>query len=289
MQAPKVTILCDSCCDLPKRLLDERGIRWIPFTVTMGGHILRDGIDTESKQFFERLQQESGTPSTSQVTPPQYADFFRKALDGGGEAVYIGFSSGLSGSLQNARLVAVNPEFAGRVHVVDSLGASGGLGLMVLKAHELAAAGLSAAAVAAELERYKGLVCHVFTLDTLEYIRRGGRVSAFQAVAANLLDIKPVLDMDMEGKLIPIDRVRGRKRSLSRLLAEMETLGLDLAGKRAAISHAACEAEARELAEQVKAKFGVSEVLITEIGPVIGAHTGPGCIALFFEGKPGRE
>jgi DegV family protein with EDD domain len=285
----RVHIACDSCADLPPGLMKARGIACIPVTVHFGDETLKDGVDITPEAFYARLASSAVMPTTSQITPAEYLAFFRSLTADGSEVVYIGLSSGLSGSIQSALIAAQDPELAGRVHVVDSLGASVGMGLMVLRAADLAEAGKGATEIAADIMEYRTRICHVFTLDTLEYARRSGRVSAFSAIAANVLDIKPVLHMDMAGKLVPIDRVRGRKRAISRLFEEMERLGVNPAGMRVGVNHAQAEAEALEMAERLRSKYGAAEVIIGQIGATIGAHVGPGCVSIFFEGPAGRS
>lgn len=283
-----VRIVCDSCADLPISLLQERNIRCIPLTVSFGAEQLKDGVDISPDGFFSRLRTAKEMPTTSQIVPQQFQEVFAALVAEGHEVVYVGLSSGLSGSYQNAALTANAPDFAGRVFAVDSLGASVGLGLMVLRASDLAAQGKSAAEIASDIDSFRTRMCHVFTLDTLEYARKGGRVSAFSAMAASVLDVKPVLHMDMAGKLIPIDRVRGRKKAIARLFDEMERLGANPRDQRVGICHAAAEEEALEMAHRFRTKHNVREVIIGQIGATIGAHVGPGCVSIFFEGPTGR-
>lgn len=282
-----VRILCDSCADLPRPLREQRHIASIPLTVSFGTEVFRDQVDIQNDEFYARLKNERALPTTSQITPAQYDQFFKEVV-GEDEAVYIGLSSGLSGSVQGAQMTAAQPEYGGRIRVVDSLGASTGLGLMVLKAADLADEGASADEIAQAIQSLRARMCHVFTLDTLEYAHRGGRVSAFSAAASKLLDVKPILHMDMAGKLVAIDRARGRKKALNRLFEEVERLGANPAGQRVAVCHAACEPEALEMAERFRTQYGAAEVVVAQIGSVIGTHTGPGCISIFFEGPVGR-
>ncbi|MGE5675606.1 MAG: DegV family protein [Mycobacterium leprae] len=281
----KVKVLCDTSCDLPAQLAESRGILVLPALVIFNSELFREGVDISVDAFYDRLQQ-GLVPSTSQIGPADFAPFFRAAVADGSEAVYIGLSSGLSGSTGNAEQVAA--ELGGGVRVVDSLSASMGAGLMVLKAADLADEGLSADAIVAELIRYREQVCHAFTLDTLEFARRSGRITRLSAIAAGVLDIKPVLNIDMEGRLEPLDKVRGRKRALNRVCDEIDRLGADLHGKRAALSHAHDRETAAALAERLRTEYGAAEVVVGEIGANIGSHVGPGCIAIFFEGPAGR-
>jgi DegV family protein with EDD domain len=288
MATTPVRIVCDSCADLPPALLTQYGITSIPLTVSFGTEQFKDGVDITPDEFYERLKTAKEMPTTSQITPGEYAPVFARLTADGSEVVYVGLSSGVSGSIQSATVAASDPALGGRVHVVDSLGASVGLGLMVLHAADLAASGKGGAEVAAEMDLFRAKVCHVFTLDTLEYARKGGRVSALSAIAANVLDIKPVLHMDMAGKLIPIDRARGRKKAIARLFDEMERLGADVRDQRVGICHAHAIDDAQEMAHRFRTKYGAREVVIGEIGATIGAHVGPGCVSIFFEGPAGR-
>lgn len=281
-----VRILSDSCVDLDASLLKKLEVECVPLTVTFGDQSFRDGVDISQEEFYRRIRSERAMPRTSQISPAAYTEVFRRLTADGAEVVYIGLSSGLSGSYQSSTVAAA--EFEGRVHVVDSLGASVGQGLMVMRAVELARSGMSAAGIAAEIEAYRAQICHVFTLDTLEFAHRGGRVSTVAAVASKLLDVKAVLHVDMAGKLVPFDRVRGRKRSISRLFEQLERLGAQVEGKRVGISHADAADEAGEMADRFRSKYGAAEVVVGQIGSTIGAHVGPGCVAIFFEGPAGR-
>lgn len=281
-----VRILSDSCVDLDASLLQKLEVECIPLTVTFGKESYKDGVDISKDEFYRRIRTDAALPRTSQVSPAEYTEVFRRLTADGADVVYIGLSSGLSGSYQSSTVAAT--EFEGRVKVVDSLGASVGQGLMVLRAAELARSGMSAAAIAADIEAYRTRVCHVFTLETLEFAHRGGRVSTVAAVASKLLDVKAVLHVDMAGKLIPFDRVRGRRRSISRLFEQLERLGAQVEGKRVGISHSDAAAEADEMADRFRSKYGAAEVVVGQIGSTIGAHVGPGCVAIFFEGPAGR-
>lgn len=283
-----VRILCDSCVDLEPGLLEQLEVACIPLTVTLGDRSYKDGIDISKEEFYRRMRTESALPRTSQITPAEYLEYFRRLTADGSEVVYIGLSSGLSGSYQSSMVAAADPDLGGRVKVVDSLGASVGQGLMVMRAAELARSGMSAAAIAADIEVYRTRMCHVFTLETLEFAHRGGRVSTVAAVASRLLDVKAVLHMDMAGKLVPFDRVRSRKRSINRLFEQMEALGAQVEGKRVGVSHADAAAEAAEMADRFRTKYGAAEVVVGQIGITIGAHVGPGCVSIFFEGPAGR-
>ena len=202
--------------------------------------------------------------------------------------LYLGFSSGLSGTF-NAGALAVNelsekyPER--KLYAVDTLCASLGQGLIVYLCWQQQQAGRSIEEVRDYAEKIKLNVCHWFTVDDLMFLKRGGRVSAATAIVGSMLSIKPVMHVDNEGHLIKVDTARGRKASIRALVAEMEKRGTDLAGQHIFISHGDCEEDAKYLASLVREKCGVKDVTINYVGPVIGAHSGPGTIALFFLGK----
>ncbi len=286
--ANRVRVLTDSCCDLPSELTRTRGITVIPITVQLGGDLLKDGAEITPEQFYTRVQQEGLAPTTAQLTPYEFGQQYKAATADGHEAVYVGLSSGLSNGVLNGIAAAQEPEFAGRVEVVDSLGASVGIGLMALRAADLADQGRSAREIKADLDEYRKTVYHLFTLDTLDFAMRSGRISRMAGLAAGLLDIKPVLQVDMAGRLVPFDKVRGRKRALNRLFAEMERIGHSVAGRRVGVSHAHDPETAAELAERFRSQYGAAEVIVGPIGATIGTHVGPGCVSIFFEGPAGR-
>ncbi|HEY3315187.1 MAG TPA: DegV family protein [Bacillota bacterium] len=252
------TILCDSCCDLPRGLLEARKIKLIPLTVIFDTEEYKDGVDISPPEFYARVRRDGAIPHTSQITVPEYSDFFGRAVAEDGEAVYIGLSSGLSGSLNNAVAAAGLPELNGRVRVVDSLGASVGLGLIVLKAADLAEAGSSAAEIAAELGYHRATVSHLFILDTLEFARK------------------------------TLAKVQGRRKAVGRLFEEMERLGANPAGRRVGVNHADDPETAAALVERFKSQYRAGEVVVGEIGPTVGSHVGPGCVSIFFEGPVNR-
>lgn len=288
MATTRTRILTDSAADLPPDLCRRLGIGVIPLTVHFGQETLRDGVDLTNGEFYRRLTGGGELPHTSQIDPATYANAFQEALATADEVVYVGLSSGLSGSMQSAHLALEMAGVGERVHLVDSLGASMGQGLMALVAAQRAAEGAGAWEIASYLQELRLQVRHVFTLDTLEYLRRGGRISGFAAAAGQLLDIKPLLRMDEEGKIVPLDRLRGRRRALRRLLEEVEAGDGPVAGRWFGISHAQAPQEAAEFAAALAERYPQAEVVVGEIGATIGTHVGPGCLALFFASARGR-
>ena len=218
----------------------------------------------------------------------RYTDYFEEVLKHGRDVLYIAFSSGLSGSCNSAKVAAQELQAKypdNRVEVVDSLCASLGQGLYVYHAVQEKKKGKSIDQVIQWLEENKLNLCHWFTVDDLNHLKRGGRVSPATAFFGTMLNIKPVLHVDDEGHLIPMGKVRGRKASLDALVDHMAQTAINPKEQVIFISHGDSEADAKYVADQVRAKFKSKEIYINPIGPVIGAHSGPGTMALFFLGS----
>lgn len=283
-------ILTDSCCDLPAELAGKEGISVIPLTVTLEGKEYRnmlDGSDIASEDFYARLRN-GALATTSAASVGMFQDAMEPILKEGKDILCIAFSSGLSSTCSSAQIAAGElseryPEQ--KVYVVDSLCASLGQGLLVYRACRKKESGASIEEVRDWLEENKLSLCHWFTVDSLSHLRRGGRLSSAKALLGSLLHVKPVLHMDNDGHLINMETVRGRKIALKRLTEKMAELATDPQTQTVFISHAD-DIEAAELvASDVRERFGIKDILISSIGPVIGAHCGPGTVALFFLGK----
>ena len=226
--------------------------------------------------------------TTTQVNSEEFLHVFTPLLEGGEDVLYIAFSSGLSGTCQSAVLARneLKKRFPNRrLEVFDSRCASMGEGLLVWHAAKLRQQGKSLEEVLAWLKENVLRLCHWFTVDDLNHLKRGGRVSTATALVGTMLGIKPVLHVDDEGHLIPVSKVRGRRQSLDSLVKHMQETAMDPAGQMVFISHGDCLEDARYVEEQVRQRLGVQEVRVGYIGPVIGAHSGPGTVALFFLGK----
>ncbi|MDO4732840.1 MAG: DegV family protein, partial [Bacillota bacterium] len=221
----------------------------------------------------------------SAVNTAAFLQAMEPVLQEGRDILYMGFSSGLSSTF-SASVTAVAelqeryPER--KIYAFDTLCASLGQGLLVYLAAQKKAAGASIDEVLAYLEETRLNLCHWFTVDDLNHLRRGGRLSATTAVVGTVLNIKPVLHVDDEGRLVNVSKVRGRKKSINALFAEMQERAIDPQGQTVFISHGDCLEDAETLAEMIRAEFGVKDFLINPVGPVIGAHSGPGTLALFF-------
>ena len=282
-------ITTDSTADLPQEFLNERGIAYVGLAFQIGGEEYREGPDLKmtSKEFYDQLR--AGTPaSTVQVNTYEFIDFAEPFLAAGEDVLHIAFSSGLSGTYESCargaeELRAKYPER--KIVVVDSLAASMGESLLVYYADENRKAGMSLDDNAKWLEENKLHLCHWFTVDDLMHLHRGGRVSKTSAVFGSLLGIKPVLHVDDEGHLILMSKVRGRDASLKALVGKMKETALsNVRDQMVFISHGDAKEDAEKTAQYVKDQLGVQKVMIHNIGTVIGSHSGPGTIALFFMG-----
>lgn len=290
MSTSNYVIVTDSSCDLSQEMVEELELSVLPLSFYLGEKAYKDypdKRDMSSKGFYDAIRS-GAMPTTSAVNPEQFVECLTPILESGKDVLILAFSSGLSTTCQSAQIAAAElgekyPER--KILVVDTLCASLGQGLLVWYAGQKRLAGESLEAVRDWCEDNKLHLCHWFTVDDLMHLKRGGRVSAATAIAGTMLQIKPVMHMDDEGHLINVSKARGRKASLDALVAKVGELGTDPAGQRLMlISHSDCEADARYVADRIKESYGVKRIELNDIGPVIGAHTGPGCVALFFLG-----
>ena len=251
-----------------------------PYTYGPGGNITVNA--------FYAAQRAGQFASTSQINPAVYLRCFGEALRQGEDVLYLGFSSGMSGTLQIARLCAreLEGQYPGRrVLCVDTLCASVGEGFLVREAARKQKEGLSLEELAAWVEERKLQVCHWFTVDTFEHLRHGGRVSGAAAAMGTLLNIKPMLHVSAAGTLEVAEKPRGRKQAIAAQLSRMKSGWTPEEGRLVVVGHGDCPDRAAELAALVKETFPDAEPLLAPIGPIIGAHTGPGMLALIFWGK----
>ena len=284
-------IITDPCCDLPEDYLTQNGLVLLPMPYTIESKTYTgEGNDRLTPKDFYAKMRAGNMPITAQVTPEKAMVVFEGYLKQGIDVLCIAFSSALSGTYNSERLAAqeLSEKYPdSKVYVVDSLCASLGEGLLIDYAVRMKLEGNDIDTVRDWLEENKGYICHNFTVDDLFHLHRGGRVSKAAAIFGSMLNVKPVLHVDDEGRLIPIAKVRGRKQSLNALVDNMEKQLGKFRGKnpRVFISHGDCEADAQYVADRVKERCGVESFLIKYIGPIIGAHSGPGTVALFFLGE----
>ena len=280
-------IITDSCCDLPENMYGELGLSMIPLTLNFRGQEHTDLSEPFIKDLYKGMRA-GESASTAAVNPDGWATVIEPVLAAGEDALVLAFSSGLSTTYQSAVIAAneLKKKYPGRkVFVVDTLCASLGQGLFVWHACKKRDAGLSLEELTAWCEEHKLNLCHWFTVDDLMYLKRGGRVSAATALVGTMLQIKPVMHVDDEGHLIKVTTARGRKASINALAAKMGETALPGENDTVFICHGDCIEDAEYLANKVKALYGVKEVLIYYTGAVIGSHSGPGTLALFYLGE----
>lgn len=281
-------VFTDSCCDVLPELLQAWGVPYANMTFTFDGED-KEYTDTDisGKEFYERMRQ-GAHARTAAINADTFTRAFTPILEDGKDILYVAFSSGLSTTVNAAHMAAEELKEAypeRKIRIVDTLAASAGGGLMVYMAVAKKNEGASLEENAAYLESLIPQHCIWFTVDDLEYLKRGGRVSPLAALAGGVLGIKPILQMDEEGHLIKVSTVRGRKKAIEALAEKYAQLSYEEKNTPIFISHAEAEDDARHLADLLMQRHGAEVTLITGIGPVIGAHAGPGTIALFFIGK----
>lgn len=281
-------IVTDSSSNLPEDIIDQHDLTVLPLTFMVDGEEYRSylkGEKTDLSQFYTMMR-EGKVITTSLPNLKESRESIEALLREGRDVLYLGFSSGLSGTYQAIELLLT--ELAGlypdrTVASVDTLAASLGEGLLVYYAAKMREEGASIEKVRDWVEEHKLHLAHWFTVDDLMFLFRGGRVSRTSAWAGTLLNIKPVMHVDDEGHLIPLEKVRGRKKSLKALVDHMEQMAMSpVADQTVFITHGDCLEDAEYVADLVRERFGVSDVLINWVDPVIGAHSGPGTMALFF-------
>lgn len=277
-------IITDSCCDLPSHMYDELGVKVVPLSVLYQGETHNTYTEAWLKDMFDGLRNGENA-TTSAANPQNWQDAIEPVLQAGEDALVLTFSSGLSTTYQSAVIAAgeLSEQYPDRkIQVVDTLSASLGQGLLLWYACQKRDEGLSLEDLAAWCEEAKYRLCHWFTVDDLMYLKRGGRVSAATALVGTMLQIKPVLHVDQEGHLVNVAKARGRKASIEALATKMGQLGTPGANDTAFICHGDCQEDAETLAAIIKEKYGVKNVLIYYVGAVIGSHSGPGTLALFY-------
>ena len=281
-------IVTDSSSNLPEDIIDQHDLTVLPLTFMVDGEEYRSylkGEKTDLSQFYTMMR-EGKVITTSLPNLKESRESIEALLREGRDVLYLGFSSGLSGTYQAIELMLT--ELAGlypdrTVASVDTLAASLGEGLLVYYAAKMREEGASIEKVRDWVEEHKLHLAHWFTVDDLMFLFRGGRVSRTAAWAGTMLNIKPVMHVDDEGHLIPLEKVRGRKKSLKALVDHMEqTADAPVADQTVYITHGDCLEDAEYVAGLVRERFGVTDIMINWVDPVIGAHSGPGTMALFF-------
>jgi DegV family protein with EDD domain len=282
----QVKILADSACDLPKDFYAEHNVTLLPLKVHVNGQEYEDVKTIDSKTVYDAIR--SGeVPKTSQVSPLLFQEVFTNMAENNEDGIYIAFSSELSGTYQTSVMILDQvkekyPNF--NLTIVDTKCASLGYGLVVREAVRRSEQNGSKEEIVKDVLFRSEHMEQLFTVEDLEYLAKGGRVSKASAFLGGLLNIKPILNVE-DGKLVPIEKLRGKKKVLRRLVELMRERGTDMNEQVIGISHADTEETALEVKAMIEEEFHPKEVYITSIGSAVGAHTGPGTIAIFFLNK----
>ena len=283
-------IITDSCCDLTQTMADELNLVVAPLTVNYKGQEFQnylDGRTLDTKEFYNGLR-EGELTSTAAANPSLWAEIIKPALEAGEDVLVLAFSSGLSTTCNAARIAAeeLQETYPDRkIYVVDTLCASMGQGLLCWHAVKLQKNGATLEEARDFCEENKLNLAHWFTVDDLHFLKRGGRISAATAMVGSLLQIKPVLHVDNEGHLVSVSKARGRKAAIQALAAKVGEDAFTPEDQVMFISHGDCLEDAQYLASLLKDTYHVPEIHISYVGPVIGSHSGPGTLALFYLGK----
>lgn len=281
-----VRIITDSASDLSAELTKKFGIDVLPLSVLLGEVEYKDGETIEPKELYDNMRA-GKVYKTSQVAPHTFKEKFEEYAKNNESCIYIGFSSELSGTYQSSTIAKEEileeyPDFD--VTLIDTKCASGGFGLVVLKAAQMAMEGASKDDIVKATEFYAQHMEHIFTVDDLEYLFRGGRVSRTAAVIGSLLNIKPILHVD-KGRLVPLEKVRGRNKVLKRMMDIIEERGVSLSEQTISITHGDDLDIALKAKEMMEERFGCKDFIIRDVGCAVGAHSGPGTLAIFFLNK----
>ena len=272
-----VRIVTDSTADLTREQQEAAGITVVPLNVHFGDQVFRDHVDLTADEFFRRLKASTQLPRTSQPSVGAFEEAFRSLRQNRDEIVSVHLSSKVSGTYNAALMAAktVDPE---AIDVVDSLSTSMALGFMALEGARLAREGKDRKAVTERLQALVSKARVICVVDTLTYLERGGRIGKARALLGSLLNVKPILQLK-DGEVVPLGRARGRPQALNRLV---ELLARDGRVSRLAIMHGAARADAEQLRERVASSYPDLDILLTEIGAVLGTHTGPGVIGFTY-------
>jgi len=276
-------ILVDSSSDIPFDRANAVGIITIPMPVNIDGRTFLEGVNLSTKEFYAQFNNYKELPKTSQPNPATLLEYYERTLSDGYDVVAIHLSSALSSTFATAQMVRDLTSAPERVHIIDSLGASFGYGLLALLAQKILASAVSWNEAEDKILAIRKNMRYVFTLDTLEYLVKGGRVSKPAGFIGGLLAVKPILQMTSDGKIQPFAKVRSRRAAIRELVNVMIHEIAHPEEQVIGISHSACLEDAHLIAAEIRQLLTVKDILISEIGCVVGSHTGPGTLALFYQ------
>lgn len=270
----KIKIICDSLSDIPKELIDKYDIEVVPLTVILDDKEYKDGVDISNDEFYKILREQNAYPKTSQVTYPQFKEVFEKYVNERRKILYIAGSSVATGTYQSA--VLAKNDIDGEIYTYDSQTFSYVIGILVVKAAELAQQGKDIDEILDEIKKLREKTYVLFSVDTLEYLQKGGRISSTKAAIGSILNIKPILDIK-NGLVSPVCQVRGKKHVISKMIELIkENCGTDLTNQVICIGYSDDFKEKDKLTEAVKEEFNPKEILYFQVGTCVGSHAGPG-------------
>jgi DegV family protein with EDD domain len=276
-----IRVIADSGCDLPDELLAENKIEMVPLKVTFeDGESYLDRVEITPQEFREKMYRSKELPKTATPDPNTFLEIFRRALSEAGEVVCICISSGLSSTYQSAMLAKDMLETE-KIRIVDSLTASLGEGILAIRAAEMAGQGLPLDTVFHKLIDYRDSLNTIFTLDTLENVIKGGRLTKLQGLVGNILDIKPIFQ-GMEGKIEVLEKLRGRRRALRRLTTLLGEMTREVEGRIIGLSHMDCLSDVTGLKEEIERLYGPARIIVAEMGSTLGTYAGKGGIIMAF-------
>ena len=284
-----IKIITDSACDLTKEYIESENIGLVSLILNLNGQAIKDDLgETLSYKDFYNKMREGATPTTSQINAHEFEEEFIKYIKNGDSIIYISLSSSLSGTFNSANIAKNNlmDEYPNaNIYLVDSLSVSVGQGLLVAKACEMRDSGIGAEEIVNWLEENKRKVIHSILIDDLNHLKRGGRISGATAAIGGLLNIKPTLFLDDEGKLIQGEKIKGKKKALRFLVNEVREKAVDTENEILYICHGDCLEEAETLRDMILEEVKFKNVIINYVGNVVGAHAGPGVLAAVFLGS----
>ena len=275
-----VRIVTDSTSDIPRSMAERLGIEIVPLKVHFKDKQFVDGVDINSATFFKMMREAKEVPTTSQVNPDEFEPIFQRILDGGDEILGIFISSKMSGTTQSA-FIAQQTLGEDRIHLVDTGTVTFALGYLVLAAVDMVKEGMDAASIAAKLEEMKGKCRLYAVVDTLEYLKKGGRLSPASAMIGTVLNIKPIITID-NGLVEAVGKARGTQKAFDWMEQQLKKTGQTLTGKRVALGHSDSPEKLAQLKEWMMERWTPAEVIVSEIGTVVGTHAGPGCTGFAF-------
>ncbi|AJS57871.1 DegV family protein [Paenibacillus sp. IHBB 10380] len=277
-------IVTDSTADIPAELAQKHHVYVVPLRLLFGQETFLDGVDISAKQFYDRLAQAKELPTTSQPSPADYVRIYEQIREEhpGSPILSIHISSALSGTYQSALIAKSMMEEEADITIVDSLSASYGFGVLVIHAARLASEGLAVEQIMEAVEQLRKQRKLYFLVDTLEYLQKGGRIGKAAALFGTLLNIKPILSIDEEGIIYPVEKVRGRKKAVARMIELFQQDLGNINKINVAVGHTANPASAESFLEDLSSHYKLEEVVLTNVGAVVGSHVGAGVIAVFI-------